>query len=592
MTSSLECKNFLRSLQLLNHFVVLGARYFILCPGSRSAPLALAAGELLRLGRIKLFNSIDERSAAFHALGLSAASGEISVVITTSGTAVANLLPAAIEADRSCNSILFLTADRPFRLKDCGANQTINQEDFLLPVCEKKFNTNLNGLHLNDDLEMMKLIKSISEILFTSSGPIHLNIPIEQPLMISKENKKRTFELFQKLYLPNRKEIIKEHNNKKSKSKNIAREFEKFDLLKRGIIIVGPYEGSSKDLLNFNNALKEIQDLTGWAIFADPISGINNEIRGLIKNWELILSNKNYLIECDQLLRLGRMSSSKYLEEFLINFEGNQFLIKENNVRNLDPTKKAIEYEFGLDQFVNSFVRKKDNQNLRIRPLSPLANQLITEGERIHQIFSKQLDISYKITEIALAHYVPKFWPKDYPIMLSASSPIRDWLTFAENKPLSRRCFSFRGASGIDGTLSLALGIARVNNPLLLVTGDLTFLHDINGLLIENSSELKLTILLIDNNGGNIFNRLYKNDLSVEEIEKLFVMPRFMNWQKLAETYKLPYRDVLSLNKLKDALDWSLSMQKSTIIKVSIDVDYEINLKKSILKNIYFDENI
>jgi len=100
-----------------------------------------------------------------------------------------------------------------------------------------------------------------------------------------------------------------------------------------------------------------------------------------------------------------------------------------------------------------------------------------------------------QITEYMLANLVPKLWPAENPIMLSASSPIRDWLTFSENGTLTRNCFSFRGASGIDGTLSLALGISRFKNPLLLVTGDLAFIHDINGWLIENSIDVNLTIL-------------------------------------------------------------------------------------------------
>ena len=116
MTSSIECKNLLRSLQLLNLLIKIGVQNLIICPGSRSAPLAIAAGELNKLGMVNIFNSIDERSAGFHSLGLSAASGNLSLVITTSGTAVSNLLPAAVEADRSCKGIIFLTADRPFRL--------------------------------------------------------------------------------------------------------------------------------------------------------------------------------------------------------------------------------------------------------------------------------------------------------------------------------------------------------------------------------------------------------------------------------------------------------------------------------------------
>ena len=159
MTSSIECKNFLRSLQLLNLLIKIGVQNLILCPGSRSAPLAIAAGELNKLGLVNIFNSIDERSAGFHSLGISAASGNLSLVITTSGTAVSNLLPAAVEADRSCKGIIFLTADRPLRLKDCGANQTVNQEDFLSSVCRRVLSTNLNGLHETQENEILNLVR-------------------------------------------------------------------------------------------------------------------------------------------------------------------------------------------------------------------------------------------------------------------------------------------------------------------------------------------------------------------------------------------------------------------------------------------------
>jgi len=119
------------------------------------------------------------------------------------------------------------------------------------------------------------------------------------------------------------------------------------------------------------------------------------------------------------------------------------------------------------------------------------------QSEEIKEILEEKITQDKQITEYMLANLVPKLWPAENPIMLSASSPIRDWLTFSENGTLTRNCFSFRGASGIDGTLSLALGISRIKNPLLLVTGDLAFIHDINGWLIENSIDLNLTILLL-----------------------------------------------------------------------------------------------
>ena len=584
MTLSIECKNFYRSLQILSYLAQIGAEYFILCPGSRSAPLAIAAGVLYKKGLIKLFNSIDERSAGFHALGISEASGKIVVVITTSGTAVANLLPSAVEADKSSNKVIYITADRPLNLKDCGANQTVNQEEFLKSVCNIFLSTHLKGIHISSDLEIDNLLVKILKNNINSSGPVHLNIPFEKPLSISEVNKKKVLKLSEK-FLTNKD--YPEHGLGRSKKqiKRVNEIITNFNLSASGIIIVGPYRGSSEDLNEFNNALEEIQNLTGWPIFADPISGVRSTIRGLVENWEIIISHRDNKIRCDHLLRLGPMPTSNKLESFLKQFIGKQFLIKENDSRNLDPTKKSIEYDFGIKSFVEYLKNSKpfNKNNSNIEPLTYLANDLIKEGNHIKGILQKSFYCSKKITEISLAHFIPKIWPSAYPIMLSASSPIRDWLTFSGNKTLTRRCFSFRGASGIDGTLSLALGIARINNPLLLVTGDLAFLHDINGFLIENSHDLILTILIIDNQGGNIFNNLYKNDLSREEIRKLFIMPKILNWEKIAEAHQIPYKVVERLNDLKDAFDWSISVNGIAIIKINIDADYDINERNNII---------
>ena len=524
MTSSIECKNFLRSLQLLNLLIKIGVQNLIICPGSRSAPLAIAAGELNKLGLVNIFNSIDERSAGFHSLGISAASGNLSLVITTSGTAVSNLLPAAVEADRSCKGIIFLTADRPLRLKDCGANQTVNQEDFLSSVCRRVLSTNLNGLHETQENEILNLVRITEKQISTFPGPIHLNIPIDKPLGISLLNKKNVLEVFERIYLK-KKYIFQEVEIKSDKNKFFEIS-ENLNLDESGIILVGPYQGSINDLTSFNKSLERLQEITGWPVFADPVSGVYSGLRGLVVNWELVLRKNKNSINCHQLLRLGPMSSSIDLEKFLINFKGIQILIKEKITQ--------------------------DNQ----------------------------------ITEYMLANLVPKLWPTENPIMLSASSPIRDWLTFSENGTLTRNCFSFRGASGIDGTLSLALGISRIKNPLLLVTGDLAFIHDINGWLIENSIDMNLTILLINNNGGNIFNRIYKKNLKEDELKKLFLMPKEINWPKLAEGYQVNFKSVANFKKLREAFDWSISIQKSVIIKVDVDPESEICEKNALLEKI------
>jgi len=280
------------------------------------------------------------------------------------------------------------------------------------------------------------------------------------------------------------------------------------------------------------------------------------------------------------------MSSSIVLEEFLQGFNGPHFLIKERDSRDLDPLKKSIEYQFGLNKFVNQLLDKKDIKKITNKTLMPIATGLIDKGKKIKKIIKERALTNDHITELSIANLVPEIWPKNRPIMISASSPIRDWLTFSGKELFSRRCFSFRGASGIDGTLSIALGIARIKNPLLLVTGDLSFLHDINGWLNQDAKDINLKILLIDNHGGNIFNRLYKNNLTKSEIENLFLMKSSVNWKKLAEAHEIPYVNIVSLENLKEAFQWSLSIQKSVIIRVDINTDYEIKQREDLFKYI------
>ena len=587
MTSSIECHNFFRSFQLLNLFVDIGISHFILCPGSRSAPLAIAAGELFRRGKITLINSLDERSAGFHALGISSASVKNVLVITTSGTAVANLLPSAVEANKSCINILYITADRPLRLKECGANQTVNQEEFLLSACKFSLNTNLNGIHQTSYSEIENLINLISKENLLNPGPIHLNIPFEKPLLILKKDKQKVLEIIDKEYIY--KNISFSNNKIKNENLKVLKKIIKtINLSGSGLIIVGPYRGSTNDLSEFNKSLEIFQKITGWPVFADPVSGVNSSLRGIVEHWELIISINKISLNFDQLLRLGPMPSSSVLEEFLQNFNGPHFLIKEKDSRDLDPLKKSLEYSSGLHEFVNHTIEKKGVSKIK-KSLIPIANELIDEGKRIKNLIKKHILTNNQITELSIANLVPEIWPRNKSIMISASSPIRDWLTFSGKELLSRRCFSFRGASGIDGTLSMALGIARVNNPLLLVTGDLSFLHDINGWLNQSAKEINLKILILDNHGGNIFNRLYKNNLTQLEIKNLFLMKRSVNWKKLAEAHNIPYLSISSLEKLKEAFQWSLSIQKSVIIKVNIDTDYEIKQKENLFK--YLSEN-
>ena len=259
----------------------------VLCPGSRSGPLALAASSLSRKKELTLITSIDERSAAFLALGISAASGNVTGVITTSGSAVANLLPAAVEADRSCHPLLFLTADRPARLKECGANQAVNQQDFLKSVCRHFDESPREGIHLITKEGLVSLVEKSFEMAIKTPGPVHINLAYEEPLHPCQLDQKKVLNGWQIDRF-----LMDKFTSKKDEVINNfpPLKLPKLDPFSLGIIIVGPWRGKVEQLVSFRMALNKWQNLTGWPILADPLSGVENKQEGLINHWDLLFS--------------------------------------------------------------------------------------------------------------------------------------------------------------------------------------------------------------------------------------------------------------------------------------------------------------
>jgi len=312
---SLARYNFFNSLELLKTLVAKGVKYFVLCPGSRSGSLALAAASLHRRKELTLITSIDERSAAFLALGISAASGQVSAVITTSGSAVANLLPAAVEADRSCHPLLFLTADRPLRLKECGANQAVNQQDFLRSVCRYFDESPKEGIHLISKERLKSLVEKSLEMSTNKPGPVHINLAYEEPLHPCEIDQKKVLDGWKfEGFLKDKITSGKVDNVEVFPSLKLP----KLDPFSLGIIIIGPWRGKAKQLLSFRVALKKWQKLTGWPILADPLSGVENDQEGLINHWDLFFSIGLFeKFKEIQVLRLGPIPPSRELQTWL-----------------------------------------------------------------------------------------------------------------------------------------------------------------------------------------------------------------------------------------------------------------------------------
>ena len=544
-----------------------GLKFVVVCPGSRSSPLAMAAAGLAESSDLKLITSIDERSAAFLALGVSTAFGKASAVITTSGTAVANLLPAAIEADRSCQPLIFLTADRPHRIKDCGSNQTVNQEDFLKSVCRWLEEGPRNGLHISSK-ELTDLIANrVWEKAHEFAGPVHCNLAFEEPLHASLEDQK---------FIWNSKEIkgfIKKNNasNLINFDKDLfLNQTIKIDPYSPGIVVAGPWRGLAKDLKSFNDALRNWQAISGWPVFADPLSGIDIDQTGLIYHWELLI-NSDFLIEDNELnvLRLGPLPSSRILEKWISQLKGKQLLISEGDSRYLDPLGMSVQWSHGLSSWVENLFYLGVKKSGEINHKSKILLKKLTEANLLAESWlDERLKLRGQITEPSLAFLLPKLIPLRYKIMLSASSPVRDWITLGGRASFSRRCFSFRGASGIDGTLSLAMGLSLALGPLVLVTGDLALLHDSNGWLFAKQLKVPLVVLLIDNGGGGLFHQLEIEEFFKGSFEDLFIMPQMIDPLSLALAHDVPFRQISSLGDLLDAIEWGVSLNESVLLRV------------------------
>jgi len=540
----------------------------VLCPGSRSGPLALAASSLSRKKELTLITSIDERSAAFLALGISAASGNVTGVITTSGSAVANLLPAAVEADRSCHPLLFLTADRPARLKECGANQAVNQQDFLKSVCRHFDESPRGGIHLITKEGLVSLVEKSFEMAIKTPGPVHINLAYEEPLHPCQLDQKKVLNGWQIDRF-----LMDKFTSKKDEVINNfpPLKLPKLDPFSLGIIIVGPWRGKVEQLVSFRMALNKWQNLTGWPILADPLSGVENKQEGLINHWDLLFSTDLFeKIKEIQVLRLGPLPPSRKLHLWLEKPGKIQLLITEGDCRNLDPIGGSIQFSEGFSYWVKKFFEQMSKQPITLKKniSENFTLKLIKYDLFINDWLDKRLFRNGLITEPALARRLPRLIPTSIPVMLASSSPIRDWLTYSGHGAFLRRCFGFRGASGIDGTLSMGMGLSIIMGRMILVTGDLALLHDTNGWLFSKDSNISLIVIMIDNGGGGIFNQLNIDKIQEGDFEEIFLMPQRVCPLTLAKAYGVKYKQVACLDDLEQAIEWSFSLSTNVLIRV------------------------
>ncbi|MBD2679291.1 MULTISPECIES: 2-succinyl-5-enolpyruvyl-6-hydroxy-3-cyclohexene-1-carboxylic-acid synthase [Nostoc] len=550
----------------------LGLTCAIICPGSRSTPLAVAFAQ--QAPEIEAISVLDERSAAFFALGQAKATGRPVVVLCTSGTAGANFYPAVIEASYSRVPLLVLTTDRPPELRDCHSGQTIDQLRLYgnYPNWQAELALPSADMGMLAYLRQM-VIHSWESAQVPTKGPVHLNIPFRDPLAPIPDGSDLSF--LQSHFYP--EDFFARIANITPcpiphAPCPIPQEWKQCD---RGIIIAGVAQPQQPQ--EYCKAIAQLSQTLKWPVLAEGLSPLRNyaELNPyLISTYDLILRNQQLAKQLapKMVIQIGEMPTSKELRTWIDANQPQRWVI-ENSNQNLDPLhgrtthlRMSVEQFFWGDEEDAGTQGHGDtgnlSQTLSASPRLPLSASSFPDYLRhwcaaeaqVRAAVDQTMGNMEELFEGKAAWLISQTLPLGTPLFIANSMPVRDVEFFWKPNNLRMRSYFNRGANGIDGTLSTALGIAHRQQSSVMLTGDLALLHDTNGFLIRNKFAGHLTILLINNNGGGIFEMLpiAKFDPPFEEF---FGTPQDIDFAQLSATYNVQYELITSWEKLQQRLN-------------------------------------
>ncbi|WP_079710957.1 2-succinyl-5-enolpyruvyl-6-hydroxy-3-cyclohexene-1-carboxylic-acid synthase [Paraliobacillus ryukyuensis] len=527
----------------------------VISPGSRSTPLAMTFAEH---PDVKTWVNMDERSAGFFALGIAKQTNQPVALVCTSGTAAANYYPAVIEAYYSRVPLLVLTADRPHELRDVGAPQAINQLHLYGEYA--KWFQELSLPEATD--RSLGYIRSIAARAFhvangKNKGVVHLNFPFREPLVPD-------------FSLPNlwgnqekAKHLEFHQGQKQLSTPELHKLYEQLKQYKKGLIVCGPMQD--------NDAQVELLALAeAWQIpiLADPLSqlrqGVTNK-RVVIDSYDAILKDPNTRkkLEPDFIIRFGAMPVSKPYTLWLKEKPAiDHYVVEEDQgfrepvghgatVFYTDPAMFcATMLELPKFQFDLNWVKQWQSYNqVAMNILKEHDEEGLNEGHAV----------------VHLAEHIPD----NSTLFIGNSMAIRDVDTFwfATNKII--KMLANRGANGIDGVISSALGAATASKRVTLFIGDVSFFHDQNGLLMAKQYGLNLTIVLINNNGGGIFSFLPQAKQQSPHYEALFGTPLDLDLSHVAQLYKGNYANPKTWEAYQEALKESYRRSGLSIIELN-----------------------
>ncbi|MGO5065974.1 2-succinyl-5-enolpyruvyl-6-hydroxy-3-cyclohexene-1-carboxylic-acid synthase [Clostridium sporogenes] len=529
---------------LVDELYLLDIRHVVISPGSRSTPLAMVFCE----ENFKTYINIDERSAGFFALGIAKEIKQPTILLCTSGTAACNYLPAITEASVSNVPLIVITSDRPYELRNVGAPQTINQNNIY-----SNFVKAYEELGLPEENETAYLyVRTAIDRAYTKAitkpyGVVHINIPLREPLIPDFET--LDFSLGRRRYSYNFKEF-----NRKC---NIDFEFFKN---KTGIIICGA--DSNADYFSEVIALSE---RVKAPVLADPISNFRSfKSENIIYTYDSILKNESLFesLKVDYVIHFGGISVSKSLNDF-IKFNSDIRYFKVSSEFNyVNPTLSITDYIMASEKSFTNSISFINSNSEYLRKWIELQDEYSNITDLV---ISEKALFEGKIIKI-----MEDLMEKHTRLFVSNSMSIRYIDSYFSDKYKKNiKVLCNRGANGIDGVVSSALGVSKVSKNTVLFIGDLAFYHDLNGLLAGKIEKSNLVIVLLNNNGGGIFRYLPQS--SERNFEYLFLTQHGIDFKATADLYNLKYELIGSYERFETSFKNAINSKGINLLEVKID---------------------
>ncbi|MEO2078452.1 MAG: 2-succinyl-5-enolpyruvyl-6-hydroxy-3-cyclohexene-1-carboxylic-acid synthase [Bacillus sp. (in: firmicutes)] len=538
-----------------------GVTDVVVSPGSRSTPMAMVMAEHPEL---KVHIHVDERSAAFFALGIAKATNRPVAILCTSGTAAANYFPAIVEARYSRVPLIVLTADRPHELREVGAPQAIDQ-------------LHLYGKHVKwfaemalpeDTDEMIRYARTVcarATAIATAapSGPVHLNFPFREPLIPRLDEN-----LFQLSERP--KGYVKVHNGDLAIEDGVFEEIaEKLKGKERGLIVCGNLTDDK-----FTDAVTQLSASLNYPILADPLSQLRSGLHShenIIETYDTFLRNEDAkaFLKPDVVIRFGAMPISKALTIFLKENQTADQYVVDGGGGWRDPASLSTDMIFCNEAlFCEKLVSLSTNE---------VSSAFIKNWRNLNEMTKttmKQVRDITVLSEGRLFYQLTDLLPEGATLFVGNSMPIRDLDSFFHNNGKNIRVMANRGANGIDGTVSTALGAALYSQSMYLVLGDLTFFHDLNGLIAAKLYNIDIHIILVNNNGGGIFSFLPQSE-HPKNFELLFGTPLNIEFEHAVRMFNGNFTKIQNWDHF--AVEMNQSVEQSGINVYEIVTNREKN---------------